>query len=444
MSIQYKVYLTPRSSETVYGTEIEITDYVLDTGLSMIRRGIDSTDYDMGAFFYDDLQLKCYNRDGYFNDEQDIRSIFTFSRDKTKIRVVYTDPNADTIVFRGLLNEEATRLDASRDEIVFRCLSRDSVIRTSRVSGGTITDGVTVKTALIAILNKPEITSVLNFSEANINPANNITIDNGAKLEEKSAREALNQLLVVSNSVLIIDASDNIIVQSRVHNDIDILYLYGPFDLKRRQNIIDIKNYNNGKQRLFTAFKINDTEELNTGYQQAFGYKQKKITAEFITALATEITIAQALVDEFKVPKVELEVIVQTSVARNVKVLDPVSINHPLRIDPVAGKFFPIVGQAKIGDSMTPLPYKFGSVSIPEQMGFKVIEIKEDPRSFQTTLKLRQIGTDTGDGFFTADTCARIGLATIGVGTVCGTGDIADGYNPSVVGAAVVGYTEVA
>lgn len=444
MSITYRVYITPRISTTGYGTELEITDYVLETGVSTIRRGIDSTDYDIGAFFYDDLQLKCANIDGYFNDETDYRSIFKFSRDLAKIRVVYENSDDDTIVFRGLINEEATRIDVTKEEIQFRVLSRDSILRTVRVAGGTLSNSSSIRTALTSILNVPAITAVLNFSLANINPVNNITIDDASQLEDKSTREALNQLLLASNSVLIVDENDNIIVRSRDHNTgTDILNLYGAYDLKRRQNIIDIKNYNSGKQRMFTAVRINDTERANTGYIEAYGYRQKKITMDFLTSESTEIQVANTILDEFKAPKIELEVTVPTQVARSAQVLDRVSVTNPLRIEPSSGNFLPIIGVAKIGDTLTPLPNTYGSTAIPSEMGFKIIEIKEDPRTFETTLKLRQIGNDTGDGFFTSDTCGIIGFATIGVSTICGTGDIADGFNPSVIGAAIIGYTEL-
>jgi len=445
MSTQYKVFITPLESRSVYGTEIEITDHVIDGGVSAIRRGIDSTDYGFGAFFFDDIQIKCLNLQGVLNDESDVRSIFKYSRDVAKVRVVYSDSNGDTITFRGLINEEATKLDATKDEITFRILSRDSVLRNTQVSGGSISAGNTVSQAIIAILNQSNITAVLNFDPLNINPDLNFIIDDGSALENKSVKEALNSLLLTSNSTILIDEDDNIIVRNRDHNeDRDIINLYGPYDIHRRQNIIDIKNYNTGKQRMFTAVKVNDSEETNSGYQTQFGYRQKTIQADYITTESTERDIGANLVEQFKTPKIELEVVVPTHVIRDAQIFDVVSINHPLRLEPIPDTFFPIVGQAEIGDAMTPLPYSFGSVSIVDTMGFKIIEIKEDVKNFNTTLKLRQIGTEFGDGYFTSSTCGIIGFAVIETSTICLEGDPADAFNPSVLGAAVIGYTEVA
>lgn len=444
MSFRYRVYITPLVAEGSYGDEVEVTDLVIGQKVSNIRRGLDSTDYDIGAFFYDDVQLDLLNVDGYLNDENDYRSIFKYSRDKALVRIDYLDDDDTTIVFKGLLNEEATRIDATKDEIMIRILSLDSILRKTQVAGGIISANATVSEAIFQILNQVEITAILGVDALNINPDYDFILDEPSELENKSVREAMNKLLLLSNSVMYVDENDDIIVANREENEgEDVLVLYGPYDLKRRQNIVDIKNYNQGKHRTFTAVKINDTEISNSDFISAYGYRQKKIEAPFITDAEVIANAGERLVDEFKVPKVELEVTVPTRVARSVKLLDPISIDHPLRIEPPAGYFLPIVGQAEIGDSDTPLPYRYGSVSIPPEMGFKVLEIKEDPKSFLTTLKLRQIGRLTGDGYFTADDCGMVGYGVIGIATICGTGSECDQYNPSVIGAAQVGCTEL-
>jgi len=445
--INYQVFITPRNGQLTYGDEIEITDFVLENSISPIRVGIDSTDYDIGIFFFDDVQLTMANIDGYFNDDQDYRSIFPYGRDKAKCRVVYRDSkNIDdgTIVFNGLVADEATRIDAQKDEIQFRVLSKYSILKDVNVSGGTITDGMLASSAFYSILNVPKITAVLNVDALNINPANDIVIDVGSEISSKSVKDALNQLLLATNSVILVDDDDNILIQSRNEtNDRPVLELFGPFDLKRRENIIDIKNYNTGKQRMFTAVQVNDAQEVNNGHIDYYGYKQKTIDMPFITDQTTERLIASELLAEFKTPKIELEVTVPTSIARGYKPLDRVSIDHPLRIIPVDGTFLPIVDEAVIGDDLTPIPKTTGSISIEPQMGFKILEIKEDPKSFETSLKLRQIGIDIGDGYFSTSLCGIINYAIVGISQICEDGDIADSFNPSVVGAAVIGYTEV-
>lgn len=441
MSIYYRVYITPRSGETTYSDEIEITDYVKDSGVGKIRRGIDSTDYGIGVYFYDDITIIAHNINGYFNDENDYRSIFKHSRDRAKVRVVYYD-GTSTIVFRGLLNEEATRTDAVHEQITFKILSRDSVIRNVNVASGLITNGNSIKTAITNILSQSAITSVLNVSASNINPSNDITIDDVTQLQNRSVKDTIDDLLLVSNSVMIIDSSDNVIVKSRDQSDGSVISLYGPYDLKRRQNIIKVKNYNTGMHRMFTAVKVNSVTRSNTGYAQYFGYRQKSITIDFITDSIKATEIADALLNEFKTPRIELEVTVPTSVVRTADILDRVSINYPLRLKPYSdGNFMPVIGVTKIGDTNMPLPSSFGSISIAPEVEFKILEIKEDPKKFETTLKLRQTGVNIGDGYLGTSDCATVGFAVIGVSTICGTGDTCATFNPSVIGAAKIGCT---
>lgn len=445
----YKVFMTPLISEDVYGTEVEVTDFVLESGVGKIKKGIDATDYDYGIFFYGDISLRCKNFNGYFNDENDTRSIFTFTRDRAKVRVVYRDQTTsatdDTIIFNGLINEEATRLDIQKDEIKLRVLALDSVIRNNKVSAGAVGSGVTFKTAIETILNTPRITSVLNFSASNINPDLNLTIDVGSEFDNKPTREALNELLLASNSVMVIDDSQNMIVRSREEDTLkDVHNLHGANDFLGRENIKFINGYNTGRHRMFNSVRVNNTVSTDDDLAKEFGTRQKRVTLEFITDVTKEKQIADRLLKEFKVSKIELKIGIPTSVAKSldIEIFDRVSVNYPLRIGaPEEGEFLPVIGQTKIGDADAPLPETFGSIAIDPNLAFKVIELNEDPRSFTTMLKLRQKGTLLNDGVFNEDTNCIVGFGVIGVCKIAGSGS--ESFNPSVIGAAKIGVTKV-
>ena len=198
---RYFVYFTPleNSDSNLYGDEIDVSDRIRLSGIGNIRRSIDSSDYDIGVFVFSDLELTGYNFNGYFNDETDTRSIFSTTRDRCKVRIVIQDVTLvkntsgtvlsetinDTNTYRGLINEEATRLDITSDSIRFKVLSRDSVLRTTKISGGVVTDGMTFGAAIEAILNVPIITSVLNFNAADINPSLDLEIDDGGFFDNK-------------------------------------------------------------------------------------------------------------------------------------------------------------------------------------------------------------------------------------------------------------------
>ena len=50
-----QVFITPLASADVYGSEVEVSEYVKIDGLSKIKRSIDSTDYSIGVYRFDDL-----------------------------------------------------------------------------------------------------------------------------------------------------------------------------------------------------------------------------------------------------------------------------------------------------------------------------------------------------------------------------------------------------
>lgn len=449
---RYRVFFTPLLENNEYGSEVEVSDRVEINGISKITRNIDDGDYDYGQFAYGDISLKGYNAQGFFSDENDHRGIFSYTRDRCKVRVVWiqTDTAGDgdettTITFRGLINEEATREDPLTEQIKFRVLSRDSVIRTTKVAAGAVSTGNTVSTAIKSILTTPRINAVLTVSSANINPDLDITIDDGSKFDNKPTREAINELLFASNSVMLIDDSDNVIVRNRLQNETrPIITLFGPHDMHNRENIQDLKKFNTGFHRTFSSVNFNGTVKTDSALETEFGVRQKQVTIDWITDGDTEADIATRLLRDFKAQKIECEVTVETNLVKDTQLLDLFSVNFPLRLRPPAGKFLPIVGITKIDDADFPLPDTFGALKIAPNVAFKVIRIDENPKTFYTTLKLRQIGTNLSDGFFNNLTVAIVGFAIVGESVLTAETDLCKTWNPSVAGAAQLGCTKVA
>lgn len=454
---RYRVYLTPLSDvdSNTYGTEIDVSDRVEISGISNITKSIDSADYDFGVFFFSDLTLKGYNYNGYFNEESDIRSIFRVTRDRCKVRIEFENIDIDrnssnritstsavnTTTFYGIINEEATRLDVVTDTIQFKVLSRDSVLRTTNIPAGTVSDGMTFKSAMTAILNNPQITSLLNVSASNINPDLNIQIDVGAEFDNITVKEGLDQLLLVSNSVLLIDQSMNVIIKNRTE-DITrpIITLYGKSDQYARENIVTVTTYNSGKHRMFTAVKFNGYEASNAAYVATFGYRQKSIDFAFITDSVKNRQIAESLLDQFKTPKIEVSVQVPTSIAKSLRLLDRVSLNFPLRAKPPAGKFLPVYGSSVYGDASTPYPNVYGSIKISRYTAFKIIEIEDNPKEYLSIVRLRQVGKDIGDGVFNLPDTSIYGFGLYGDAKYkLKNNDIR--FNPSVYGAGEYGET---
>lgn len=423
---RYKVFFTPIESIDLntYGTEIDVSDRIEIGGIGNIKKSLDSADYDVGLFFFSDITLKGYNKDGYFNESFDSRSIFKNSRDLCKVRVVFSeyvferdgqlitsDSETSVITFKGIINEEATKLDVTTETITFKVLSLDSILRTTKIEAAIFSNGALASTAIVAILNTPRITTLLNLDELNINPFLDITIDDASKFDNKSVKEKLNQLLIATNSVLYIDDSDNIFVKNRDENtDRPVQLLFGHSDIYGRENILKITEYNTGIHRTFTSFKINETESTDADYAKIYGFRQKAVELDFITDVNTEATIAATLVDGFKIPRIELKVEISTTLAQEFKLLDRVSVNYPLRVKPIDNKFLPVLGASILGDTEIPLPKEYGALSISKNLGFKILEISDNPKDFISTLKLRQIDQTT----INSPSSAVLGFAVLG------------------------------
>ena len=439
---EYKVYFTPRISETTYGVEREVSAKIIDTGVSTMRRSIDAADYDIGVFYFGDVNIKAQNIDGIFSSEFDNRSMFTYSRDLTKVRVEYNDKDGSVDVFNGLIDDKATKENFTTEMITFRALSFDSVIRTVKVSANTVSNGNLASAALKSLLDKSQITSVLNFDASKITPSNDITIDVGEKFDNITTKDAIAKLLLATNSVFVIDSDNKMVIKSRDIEYKNITTLYGPYSKLGRQNIISLKNYNDGKQRQFTVVKVGEQTSLQQDYVDNFGYRQKTINSlDFITNTDTQKSIGEKLVDEFKFPKIELEVELETSFAKNFELLDWVNIDYPLRVVP-DNKFLPVIDSCKIGDSDKALPREFGSSKITFNTTFKVIEIKENVKSLTSTIKLRQTGKDLSDGYIDYSLISIVGISKVDISKVAtGTQVLGESQN---IDRAIIGTTQSA
>lgn len=400
----YRVFFTPLVSANVYGSTIDITqdvdltDWIRDLG--RIRKEIDNGDYDIGIYTFGDITLTAINFSRKFNDENDEISIFPFKRDLCKVEIeFYDDDGTSTTRFKGVINDDATRIDVENDRVRFKVLSQDSIFRQLAVPAGAIVTGDLFSTAIKKMLNIPSITSVLNYDASLILVDSDVVIDDGEYFSDLNIKQALDELLLASNSILFVDNTDYIRVQPRTESG-NVFYLYGRGDPYGRDNILSIKNYNTGLHRAYSSVKVNDdTVKSSTAWISEYGFRQKSISLDFITTESKEQTIAENILDEFKVPKEELEVTVLTKDVLNIDLLDLVCIDYGYRVTPDGGnEHLPMYGQAEYGTAY--YARTVGSVKIHPQNKWKVTQIDESAKDMTTTLRLRRAGKETHDGYF--------------------------------------------
>jgi len=390
-----------------------VSDFTDVSGVSEISQFIDSEDYTFGQFVFGDLELTGLNVNGKLNGNEDDRSIFQFRRDQAKVKVnfetevttrtgsqVDSYSSSSNITFTGLINDEATRDNLNSSTVSFRVITLDSIIRTSEITAGQISNGDLASDVIKIALNKTEITNVLNFDPADINVDFDFVIDDGTFFDNISAFDALQSLLPAANSILIINSSNDIIVSGRTEDLIaPVLELFGENEIFGRNNILSIDNLNNGFHRMFNSIKISTTESSDQSFIDDFGLRQKEFTFDYVTDTTVRGTIATRLLDTFKVPKQELEVTIPLNLGQSVVLLQRVTIDAPLRVEPATpGVFLPVFAQSQYSDVDTPYAKESGSFSISPTILWKVIEIRQDLINFVTILKLREAGTTWGDG----------------------------------------------
>lgn len=400
----YRIYITPLIRAGVYGDtvdvtqDIDITDFVKRNGLQSVNREIDNGDYDFGIFVFGDVTINAINFSRRFNDHRDACSIFPYSRDLAKVEVrLYDDDGAYTVRFRGLVDEESTRDNIANDTVRIKVLSLDSIFKKVEISGGSVATGDTFNQAIRKILNVPEITNILGFDANDVNVRIDGVVDDGDYFSSISVDTAINDLLLASNSILIINENDEIIVKPRTESGV-VYELFGRGDIYNREDILSISEGNDGRQRAFSSIVLNDIEVKSDAWIEEYGYKQKSINLGFLTDSDNINLIAQGILDDFEVPKREITISCLTRKVANIQLLDAVKIHYDYRVQPYDGDELALTGQAITGQAK--LARTFGSHRILPNIKWKVIEIQEKPSSLTTVLKLRQAGNKTNDGYF--------------------------------------------
>lgn len=400
----YKIEMTVLEQAGVYGNQIditkdvEITDYIRSGGVSQIKTEADDGEFAVGLFTVGNLTLTAVNYDGKFSDQTDWRSLFPYSRDLAKVTIIYVDSTgAENVRFKGLTTEEGTKEDILGQTVKIKVLSQEGILRKSIVKGGVVRAGMTFKTAMVSILNRAPITDILNVSESNINPVLNLTVDDPGFFDSNNAFDAMNELLQASNSVLVIDSSDNVIVRSRAENSNTPFGFYNGNDYFGRENIVALKNYNSGLQRAFNTIKVGDFGVTDDAYVTRYQGRQKTLNFDFITTRSKSIEIANAIVDEFKVPREEMEITTQTELVKDLVLFDRCTIDFLPRMAERTSEDIAVYDQALYGDAY--YPYEKGNLNIDAKKLWKITAIRENPGNYTTQLRLRHVGTIEGEGW---------------------------------------------
>lgn len=407
--MRFRVYLKPFTEAGVYESDwTEVTGDVGDNGLSDIRQVLDDEEYNVGVFKYADFNLLLRNEHGLYSDVGTEQSIFRYKRSDTLVKITWQQQefeslagmvtagefiaeNAEYTVFIGLLNDEASDTDI-RDQVVsFKVLGRESIFTRIEVPYASIANGDTVKAIMLDLLDQAGITNLLTVNTLNINPSLNIVVDDVSGFENQTVKEALDDLLQISNSVLYIK-DDTIYVSSRDESAAVEATFYGQASNDGIENIVDLTNIKNGLSRTFNFWTWEDTTLQSTESDSItrYGVKKKAISFESITNNTRRQQVLDAYRDEFGQPKTEFTLLTNiTPEMLELDLLDKVTIDYPTVFYAAEDSDLPIYGVHEYG--AVKYPIGVWSLTIPTSDSFKVMGKILKTKNRQIEFKFRKV-----------------------------------------------------
>ena len=401
-----RVYIKPFDDTGVYLNDyIEVTDDVNESSFSSIKRELDSTEYNAGVFKFSNLSLKLANETGRYSDVDVFQSIFRFKRTDSQVKITWS-PNKgelpiagqhvlegteDIVIFEGLLSDEASKMGLRDQNVSFKCLGFESLFNRMAVPFSSLTPGDTFDEIILACLNQAPFNTLGTVSGANINTDTNAITDAVASLENKTVKEALDELLVMANSVLFIENS-TVKVGPRTPT-VSVQYtFFGQASDLGVENISDIKDYRNGLNRVKNYWTWDGVSNLSQDATSisSFGVRKQEVSSELITNSTKIDTILTALKDEFFDKKIEMMLTTPLNYSRlELSLLDRVNIDYPTILISGDGEPLPIWGQSVWGTFVWPIGV--WSLTLSTSTNFKIMGISHNIRNGTITYKLREI-----------------------------------------------------
>ena len=389
--MRYSCHISPFLGNG-YGEEVDVTQYVLKNGFKKIEQTIDNSDYVIGAFSYNSINLKLTNHTGLFSFPVRPNSIFTNTRDRAIVTIRFDD----RIVFKGVINEEATKEDIHRATLKLQVLSEDSILRKTYISSGAIPARAKFSDAIRAIFKLSEISAILKLG--NIDVLVDEEIDDTSALENRSCRDSINDLLNVAGSVMSVSNSV-VTIGPRSTTAKSRNIVYGDSDaLRRRPVIFNIKDYNSGMHRLFNSVSINEHRVIDRGSIEVYVLREREnFEYPFLTDLEKINRVAMNILEEFRYPREEMKVLFLTEEIGDVKLSENLALDFTPLAKP-SGNRLPLYGSAKYGEGR--YPFVNPGPNFPPTVLWTIYEKVERPQDYLTEIKLRRVGRGFGEEFF--------------------------------------------
>ena len=415
MSSYTRIFIQTFNSNLDYdGNWIEVTSDVDFSGIGSIKQQIDNNDFDVGTFKFSDFNLRFRNEHGRFSDVGVLQSIFQNRREDSLVRIDWSEGkdnepicgiaicgeailHQDITIFTGLINDVASFQNLKDNKITFKVQPLESIFARVEVNQSALNalgGSDPMSDYIHTLINQSIITNLITVDDSNISCGIDHSPDDVSELEGKTVKDALDQFLAASNSVLYIDNSNTTVyVKPREESAASMKTFYGQGSNSGAENIIDIKNYTTGLNRTFNLWRWAETGEIarDTSSISRYGVKDKEVSSEVITNTTKKGNLLSEYRDEFAFPKREFVLSSPLDYSTSeLFLLDKVNVDYPTLFYPSRiGGSIPIWGAFEWGDG-SEYPVGVWNLTIDGSDNFKIISRSLNLKNSTVEYRLRE------------------------------------------------------
>lgn len=339
---------------------IDVTEYVSTESIGRLRESLDFNEFAIGIVRNDTIKLTVNNETGLFSEPGGSNSIFSSARQGSAVRISYRETFAAALsgiatagslttarmsprvtLYEGVLSDESLTIDTENYTISFDVMSFLSVLDTVNIPATSLAG--TASGAIGTILDGSAFNTYCDGVGATISVPVDVTLDDVTSLDNKSSRQALSDLLVVTNSVLLIDYVPNSLNATLFgKNNVRVIPRDPAATVKKAfysqdstlgfENIQKVRQFRTGKNRLFNQVQfgsdgavVKDTSSINQD-----GLRIKTLTSDLVTTNSKQQAIVNTYLTEFGTKRKEFDLDVPLTYENmEIKLLDRVTIDYP-------------------------------------------------------------------------------------------------------------------
>ena len=404
---KFTAYIVPFNDDGSYSdNEIEITEDIERSSLGRITQTVDNNQYNVGVLTYNDFNLKLRNEHGKYSDIGQENTIFRYKRNDSIFRLYWqiesyppycglaisglSRLSERKLIYEGFIKDEATE-ESVRDQFtLLKVLSFESILSQIDVPNGVLNNGDTFTEAIFDILNQTLLTNLLTIDVANFSVGYETTLDDVSSLAQLTGKEALDELLLISNSILFI--KDRVLYIKGRDEVKPLAYtFYGPASLLGLENIQDITSIKTGVSKVFNfwtwenqSFSVEDATSI-----AKWGVRKKEIRSLSITNITKQQSILAALATQYGPAKKSFNLTSPLNYQTlPLYFLDKVVVDYPTVFIALPGRVLPVYDSAIYDEDYYPKPeqslvidigteWKINSVNIDVQKQLVQYELRE-------------------------------------------------------------------